>query len=89
MQINHDRQQLHRIPELDRSLPKTIAYLTEALEKLDCRVFSPMEGALCAYFDFGAPKAIAFRAEMDALPIAERTRLDFASQHQSNRVTGR
>ena len=81
MQINHDRQQLHRIPELDRNLPKTITYLTEALSGLGCQVFSPMEGALCAYFDFGASKAIAFRAEMDALPIAERTRLDFASQH--------
>ena len=82
MQIIQDRRNLHTIPELDRTLPKTIAYLTEALSPLGCQVFSPMEGALCAYFDFGASKAIAFRAEMDALPIKERTRLPFASQHK-------
>ena len=82
MQIIQDRRELHKIPELDCTLPKTIAYLEQALSALKCQVFSPMEGALCAYFDFGAPKSIAFRAEMDALPIQERTRLPFASLHK-------
>ena len=81
MTIIQDRRALHQIPELDRNLPKTLAYLQEALKDLDCQVFSPLEGALCAYFDFGAPKAIAFRAEMDALPIREKTKLPFASRH--------
>lgn len=81
MQIIQDRRELHKIPELDRQLPKTIAYLEQALSNLKCRVFSPMEGALCAFFDFGAPKAIAFRAEMDALPVREETKLPFASTH--------
>ena len=82
MQIIQDRRSLHRIPELDRQLPETAAYLENALSALKCAVFSPMAGALCAFFDFGAPKAIAFRAEMDALPIKEKTRLPFASQHK-------
>ena len=81
MQIIQDRRELHRIPELDRSLPKTIAYLRAALEGLNCRIFSPMEGALCAYFDFGAEKSIAFRSDADALPVTERTRLDYISRH--------
>lgn len=81
MQIFEDRQALHRIPELDRTLPKTLAYLTERLQSLSCQVFSPMAGALCAWFDFGADSAIAFRSDMDALPIAEKTRLPFASCH--------
>ena len=81
MQIIADRRALHRIPELDRNLPETIAYLRSALEKLNCQVFSPMEGALCAYFDFGAKTAIAFRSDADALPIEENTRLAFASSH--------
>ena len=59
MTIIQDRRALHQIPELDRNLPKTLAYLQEALKDLDCQVFSPLDGALCAYFDFGAPKAIA------------------------------
>lgn len=79
MQIVEDRRALHRIPELDRELPGTIAYLQNALDGLNCRLFSPMEGALCAWFDFGKNNAIAFRADADALPISERTGAEYAS----------
>ena len=81
MQIINDRQALHQIPELELSLPKTMEYLYNALSGLKCRVFSPMESALCAYFDFGHHSAIAFRADCDALPIEENTGLPFASCH--------
>ena len=81
MQIYADRHALHRIPELDRALPKTLAYLKNALSGLGCQVFAPMDGALCAWFDFGADSAIAFRADMDALPITEKTGVDYASTH--------
>lgn len=81
MQIYEDRRALHRIPELDRHLPKTMAYLENALKGLKCTVFSPMESALCAWFDFGAEDAIAFRSDADALPIAERTGAEYASEH--------
>ena len=47
------RRALHQIPELEAQLPGTMAYLAQALEGLNCRVFSPMESALCAWFDFG------------------------------------
>jgi len=33
------------------------------------------------FFDFGKPDTIAFRADMDALPIGENSGLDFASAH--------
>ena len=81
MGIREDRRALHGIPELDRALPETVSYLRGALEGLNCRLFSPMEGALCAWFDFGRPSAIAFRADADALPMAERTGADYASRH--------
>ena len=81
MQIYADRQALHRIPELDKNLPKTMAYLRSRLEGLHCLVFSPMEGSLCAFFDFGKETAIAFRADADALPIAEKTGAAYASTH--------
>lgn len=81
MQIIADRRALHQIPELDRQLPETMAYLRNALSSLKCRCFSPTESALCAFFDFGADHAIAFRSDADALPICERTALPFASQH--------
>lgn len=81
MQLIEDRRALHRIPELDRSLPQTMSYLRDALEGLNCKVFSPMECALCAFFDFGKKDAIAFRADADALPIQEKTKASYCSVH--------
>ena len=81
MQIYADRHALHRIPELELELPKTQSYLKTALSGLSCRVFSPFGSALCAWFDFGAQEAIAFRADMDALPISEKTGAEYASAH--------
>lgn len=81
MQIVEDRRRLHRIPELDRELPKTMAYLRQSLSGLSCQLFSPIEGSLCAWFDFGAESTIAFRSDADALPIQENTQLPFSSEH--------
>ena len=81
MNIRDDRRALHRIPELDKDLPETFAYLNGILSGLNCRVFSPAAGSLCAWFDFGQEDAIAFRADADALPISEKTGADYASRH--------
>ncbi len=81
MQIMEDRQRLHRIPEPGLQLPKTMAYLRSSLENLSCRIFAPVESALCAWFDFGSVHTIAFRADADALPVTEKTGLSFASEH--------
>ncbi len=81
-QIVADRRALHRIPELDRDLDKTMAYLASALSELDCRVFAPIPGALCAYFDRGSDSTLAFRSDADALPVREESGLHFASQHE-------
>ena len=68
--------------ELDRDLPETLSYLKEPLWlPLPCRVFSPAESALCAFFDFGRDHSLAFRADMDALAVPEATGLPFASRH--------
>ncbi|MFQ9859864.1 MAG: M20/M25/M40 family metallo-hydrolase [Evtepia gabavorous] len=81
MQVIQYRRALHRIPELDRDLPETLSYLRGRLSPLSCTLSSPIPGALCAFFDFGRPDAIAFRSDADALPITERTGLPFASVH--------
>ena len=81
MTLSQDRRALHQIPELERELPQTLAYLRQSLAPLPCRIFSPAESALCAFFDFGRPSALAFRADMDALPVEEKTGLTFASRH--------
>ena len=82
MQIIRDRRALHRIPELELRLPETMDYLKKTLEGLSCKVFSPMESALCAWFDFGREEAIAFRADCDALPLREATGVEYASCHE-------
>lgn len=81
MQIIEYRRALHRIPELDRDLPETMAYLRSVLEGLQCTLFSPIPSSLCAFFDFGREQAIAFRSDADALPIQERTGAPYASVH--------
>ena len=80
MQIIKDRRALHRIPELELYLPETMEYLAASLAPLSCQVirFGP---ALCAYFDFGANRTVAFRADCDALPIQEQANEEFASRH--------
>ena len=81
MLIQH-RRRLHEIPELDRALPKTTAYVKSVLEKLPCEIITLEQGALCAYFDLGKSKTVAFRADMDALPITEATNAPYASKHE-------
>lgn len=81
MQIVSDRRALHRIPELELQLPKTMEYLRSSLQSLNCRLFSPTAESLCAWFDFGAESTLAFRADCDALPICENTGAEYASTH--------
>ena len=79
--IINDRRALHAIPELEWDLPRTSEYVKNSLKALKCRVFSPVDTAVCAFFDFGADEAIGFRADMDALPIEEKTGHGFVSTH--------
>ena len=74
------RRSLHQIPELDRELPETLAYLEGVLGGLPCRLFRPTPGSLCAFFDRGQGETAAFRADMDALPVTEATGLPYASR---------
>ena len=75
------RRDLHRIPEIEDHLPETAAYVRSVLEKLNCEIITPTQYSLCAYFDAGKSETVAFRADMDALPLMECTNLPFASQH--------
>lgn len=75
------RRDLHRIPELELDLPETCAYVKEKLRGLSCEITEPTACSVCAFFDEGKADTIAFRADMDALPITEQTGLPFASTH--------
>lgn len=76
------RRDLHQIPELDFDLPQTLEYVKGHLDTLNCHVFSPAPSSLCAYFDAGKATTLAFRADMDALPITEATGAAYGSVHE-------
>ena len=71
------RRDLHQIPELGFYVYKTCAYVCNVLEPLDCKVEKILKTGVIAYFDFGKEETIAFRADMDALPITEETGLPY------------
>ena len=78
--VSH-RRALHQIPELSFDLPKTTAYVRSVLEPLNCTLSAPISGSVCAFFDAGREDTVAFRADMDALPVSEQTGAPYASAH--------
>ncbi len=80
MTMQEHRRALHARPELGWEVAQTANYIKEALDPLGCEIVSPVKNSVCAYFDFGRQETVAFRADMDALPVQEATGLPYASQ---------
>ncbi len=78
------RRDLHRIPEPAFTEKKTSAYVAEYLKKEGI----PVQTGIAKYgvvgtMNTGRPgKTLMIRSDMDALPIAEKTGLAFASNHE-------
>lgn len=76
------RQHLHQYPELSAKEYQTTAFLRQHLKKLDIRILnSGLKTGLIAEIGQGQP-VIALRADIDALPINEKTGLSYASKHE-------
>ena len=80
------RRELHRVPELDRELPKTQALVLAALEGLELEVttgeqLSSVTAVLRGGAHDGSGPVVLLRGDMDALPLTEETGLDYASEH--------
>lgn len=76
-----NRMALHRIPELGFQEFKTKAYLFEQIKDYQCTIHEVGETGLVLYFDNGQKETIAFRTDIDALPITEETDLEYCSTH--------
>ncbi len=81
------RRQLHRVPELDRQLPKTQALVLNALEGLELEVttgqhLTSVTAVLRGGAHDGSGPVVLLRGDMDALPLTEETGLDYASEHE-------
>lgn len=75
------RKHLHQNPELSNREHKTQAYLKEQLEAAGFQDIQEIAGTgLKVVYDTGKPgRVLAFRADIDALPVTEETELPFAS----------
>ncbi|MDP0493804.1 MAG: M20 family metallopeptidase [Fusobacterium sp. JB021] len=77
------RRELHKYPELGFSLPKTTEIICKILDNLKIDYQKNIgESGIVANIE-GKDKNItlAFRADMDALPIIEETEFEFKSEH--------
>lgn len=83
-EVTKFRQDLHQIPELGLQEFKTCQYLKGALASLGVReVHEVLDTGLVAVFRSGKPgKTLAFRTDIDALPITEESGVAFYSQHE-------
>lgn len=81
--IFQSRRELHRIPETAFTEQKTAAYLEQYLKGIDLELETGIaQNGIVALMKTGNPgPTVLFRANMDALPIAEANDLPFASTH--------
>lgn len=75
------RRALHRIPEIGYELPETQQYLLNALSSFPVKVEAVSPSGIFAFLDFGQRETVAFRADMDALPMEEKSGAAFSSLH--------
>lgn len=77
------RRELHRFPEVSGEEVETARRIAGALQSLSPdRILTNLGGhGVAAVFDSGNPgPTVMFRAELDALPIAEKNDIDWQSQ---------
>ncbi|MFP4187607.1 MAG: M20 family metallopeptidase [Acholeplasmataceae bacterium] len=76
------RRDLHRIPEIGFDLYRTHDYVKRALEEMGYETRVTARTGLIAKKAGKSRNAIAFRSDMDALSVTERTKVSFASEHE-------
>lgn len=83
-QIRHYRRTLHQIPEIRLETPQTAAAVKEFLKPAGLEMIDIPEAgsSFAAWLDLGKEETMAFRSDMDALPVFEKTGLPFASKHE-------
>ncbi|WP_281713229.1 M20 metallopeptidase family protein [Anaerotignum lactatifermentans] len=82
-ELRQIRRDLHKIPELGLKEYKTSAYIREKLEGFGITELETWleTGVVAVIRGKGKKEAVAFRADMDALPVTEQTGCDFTSEH--------
>ena len=84
------RRRLHGTPEIGLDLPLTQAIVLEALDGLDLEItLGKNTTSVVAILRGGLPgPTVLLRGDMDALPVVEKTGLDFASTNGNMHACG-
>lgn len=86
-ELRRIRRELHQIPELGFQEFKTQNYLLQFLERLATErveIKTWKTGILVKVAGLNPTKTIGYRTDIDGLPIAEQTELDYSSIHPGN-----
>lgn len=82
-QLRAHRRALHQIPEIGEKEYKTQAYLLAQLKALEPHALDVYAdtGVRAVFRGNGKGRVLAFRSDIDALPVREETGCDYASRH--------
>ena len=86
--ISAHRRYLHQIPELGLDLPQTAAYVEQQLQKMGYETQRIGSSNIVALAGNKDGKCFLLRADMDALPVQERTDLEFKSTNSNMHACG-
>lgn len=78
--VTQHRRYLHMHPELSLQEYKTTEYIVEFLKSEAVPFERPLETGVVAFLEGNSNKTIAFRADIDALPIDEENEISFRSE---------
>ncbi|MCM1364875.1 MAG: M20 family metallopeptidase [Faecalibacterium sp.] len=76
------RRFLHENPEIGNREFTTTEYIVSLLEKWNIEVQRPLETGAVGVLSCGEGKTVVLRADIDALPVEEKTGLPFASKNE-------
>jgi hippurate hydrolase len=84
------RRTLHRDPELGLQLPRTQERVLAALDGLPLEIAtgSSLSSVTAVLRGGGGDRSVLLRGDMDALPVAERTGVDYASTGETMHACG-
>src|SRR5256885_212741 len=76
------RRSIHRYPELGHHEHRTATYVEHALQQMGLKPFRAAPTSIAVVIGpTDVSPAIGFRADMDAIRVAEATDVAYASQH--------
>ncbi|MBO5312525.1 MAG: amidohydrolase [Clostridia bacterium] len=82
------RRAVHKIAEIGMNLEKTVDYVIGALEKIGCKPHRMGKAGVECIIGKNKGECVLLRADMDALPIKEETKLDFKCEKGNMHACG-